>query len=264
MLFLMDMSQLIHQLWHVRSVDDGYDVSERIMHRMEKLRIYFLATYPEMIFVAVFDNPSRVLYRKLLIPSHKADRTKDEGLSEAEAATMAAVQNDQDWHSVVAPSMFEADDVMASMAKQYQGKVLVHSQDRDCHSMLEKGRVSIIKKSNTPEAGGPLDIQYFTADSLAEKYDGMTPKRWIEFQILIGGKDNVVGWHKVGETTALRIIKSEQSLGDIDLEDETLKLNKAQKYWYGSFRQALPDIRCVRTLYNNLEWPVNVPMEVVV
>ena len=264
MLFLMDMSQLIHQLWHVRSDDDGYDVSERIMHRMEKLRIYFLATYPEMIFVAVFDNPSRVLYRKLLVPSHKADRTKDEGLSEAEAATMAAVQNDQDWHSVVAPSMFEADDVMASMAKQYQGKVLVHSQDRDCHSMLEKGRVSIIKKSNTPEAGGPLDIQYFTADDLAEKYDGLTPQRWIEFQILIGGKDNVVGWNKVGEKTALRIIASEQPLGDIDLEDETLKLNKAQKQWYGTFKQTLPKLTLVRTLYNNLDWPVNVPMEVVV
>ena len=266
MLFLLDMSQLIHEYWHVakKEKDIEYDVSERTLYRMDKLRAHFLTLGCDCTFVAVFDNPSRVLYRKLLIPSHKADRTKDEGLAEAEAATMAAVQNDQDWHAVVAPSMFEADDVMASMAKQYGGKVLVHSQDRDCHSMLEKGRVSIIKKSNTPEAGGPLDIHYFTADDLAEKYDGLTPQRWIEFQILIGGKDNVVGWHKVGETTALRIIASEQPLGDIDLEDETIKLNKAQKEWYGTFKQTLPKLTLVRTLYNNLDWPVNVPMEVVV
>ena len=121
MLFLLDMSQLIHEYWHVakKEKDIEYDVSERTLYRMDKLRSHFLTLGQDCTFVAVFDNPSRVLYRKLLVPSHKADRTKDEGLSEAEAATMAAVQNDQDWHSVVAPSMFEADDVMASICLLY-------------------------------------------------------------------------------------------------------------------------------------------------
>ena len=127
MMFLLDTLQLIHQYWHRRSVDDGYDVSERTIYRMEKLRMLFSAKFPGCTFVAVFDNPERTLFRKQLYPKHKAGRTRDDGLDEAEAATMVAVKRDQDWHAVVAPQMFEADDVMASMARQYKGKVLILS-----------------------------------------------------------------------------------------------------------------------------------------
>ena len=266
MMFLLDTLQLIHQYWHVRSVDDGYDVSERTILRMEKLRMFFSAKFPDCIFVAVFDNPDRILFRKNLYPDHKADRTRDAGLDEAEAATMAAIKRDQDWHAVVAPAMFEADDVMASMASQYKGRVLIHSSDRDCHSMLQQGRVSIVTKSNTPELNGPLEIEYFTSKDLAKKYPlgedgGLSPALWSQYQVLIGGKDNVEGWRGVGPKTALKIIASGQELEEIDLEDETLKLNKAQRANYESFCKMLPVIRLVRTLYDQLEWPEGIPNE---
>lgn len=252
MLFLLDMSSLIHAYFHVKKVDDRYDVTERCLHRMEKMRHYFGRRFPECSFVAVFDSESRKTYRKVIWPEYKSSRTKHADLPMIEYDTRLAVENDADWIGVMAPGMFEADDVIATLATHHDGKILIHSEDSDFHSLLSSGRVTIVKKSNTPEPGGDMVVKYFTEDDLFLKY-GLTPVQWQAYQVIVGGKDDVPGWAGVGEKTAIELI--EDDLYDMKLEG----MNKRQQNSYPEFQRLLPTIVAVRTLHRELDWPENVP-----
>lgn len=256
MLFLLDMSNLIHAYYHVKAstlagdelVDDA---TKSILIRMDKLCDYFTRLFPKSVFVGVFDNPSRRLFRSILWPDYKSGRTKGEEIPLIESALIEAVDNSSDWTAVVADVMFEADDVIASLAKNHDGKVLIHSTDRDCHSMLEDGRVTIVKKSNTPVPMGEMEIEYYTAKDLFAEY-GLSPIQWIDFQVLIGGKDAVPGWDGVGPKAAKKIIDCGDDIGELNVDFEPLNLNKKQKQSYESFCRLLPTIRLVRSPVTNL------------
>jgi 5'-3' exonuclease len=271
MLFLLDMSSLIHAYFHVRKEDDSDDIAERCRQRMEKMRNLFLQTYPTMRFVAVFDNPFRKSFRSLMYRGYKEGRTVHEDFPEIEASVLESVKMDADWTELVAPSLAESDDLLASLAFQYGGKVIIHSEDSDMHSCLEKGRVCIIKKSNTPVKFGGMVIKYFSADcdhdrdengkckdencnTMFKRY-GFSADRWIDFQIMKGGKDNVPGWDGVGNTMAAKIIMSEKNIGEIDVNDPDLKLNKTQRASYGAFKMRLDWIRSLQALRRDIEWP---------
>lgn len=258
MLFIVDMSMLIHQFFHVRKLDDPYDVTERCLHRLEKMRHLFLAKYPTCSFVAVFDNADRTSYRRIIFQSYKSSRTSDPALREAEQATRQALENDTDWLSVSAPSMFEADDVIATLAMNYLGKVVIHSEDRDYHSLLEEGRVAILKKCNTPSPGAAMEMSWMTAKKLVDEY-GFDPPDWLAYQMIIGGKDDVPGWDGVGDKSALLIVALGCDLSGINVDDDILKLNKTQRESYAQFVRDLPTILCCRTLKRDLGWPANVP-----
>jgi 5'-3' exonuclease len=261
MLFLCDMSMLVHQFFHVRKVDDADDLAERIMTRMEKMRLHFTKLFPNCSFVAVFDNEDRSSYRKIVFPAYKNSRTKDSLLVDGEYATRLAVERDADWISVAAPAMFEADDVISTLSTHHKGKVIIHSIDSDMHSLLEDGRVTILKKANTPEAFADMELEWFTAKDLKNlngKY-GFEPTDWLTYQSIIGGKDDVPGWDDAGPVVAKRVIESGYLLNNLNLDCDRLNLNKRQKETYEQFRRDLPVIACCRHLKRDLGWPDTVP-----
>ena len=157
--------------------------------------------------------------------------------------------------------MFEADDVIASLAKQHEGKVIIHSRDRDMHACLEDGRVTICKKSNTPEKGAALELEYLTEKMLLKQY-GFLAESWTDYQILVGGKDNVSGWDGVGSKKAVELIRACVDLETIDVNACPVALNKTQVESYEEFRKHLSVIRQVRTIRTDLALPLNMPLGV--
>lgn len=252
MIFIVDISMLIHKLYHQSEEQDH--VPSWALHKLERIRLHFLNQFPEIrAFVCAFDNPTRQLWRQAVMYQHtgeiyKDGRTKKPELPEIEAGVLEAVQLDADWQAIVAPQQFEADDVIASVCRAYQGKVLIHSQDRDYQSLLEQGRVGIVKKSNAPEAGAELEVEIMSAADLYEK-EGVMPSQWVDYMCLLGGKDNVPGWDGVGEKKAKEIIQSGCPLEEV----EGIKLNKTQTENYPKFKRLLPLIRIVRAPVSYLD-----------
>lgn len=258
MILAVDMSMMIHSFFHVRKVDDVYDVSERCLHKLEALRAWFLDESDfDGQFVAVFDNPTRELLRKGLFEGYKSGRTKHDDLPEIEASVLEAVSNDQDWKTIIARDGYEADDEIGSIAKQYQGKVVIHSADRDYHACLEDGRVVILKKANVNLESKALEMDWFTERDLYREY-GILSDYWADFQILIGGKDSIPGWDGVGPKKATELIVNRCDVTTIDVNDPPVKLNKKQIETYESFRELYPKIKAVRTIKTDLPLPIGV------
>lgn len=256
MLFVVDMSSLIHAYFHVRNNDDMYDVTERVLTRLERLRNYFLERFSECSFVAVFDNDKET-FRHLLYPKYKAGRTHNEELPEIINNVLEAVEHDYSWIPVVASLLLEADDVIAALARQYNGRVIIHSSDKDLRSCLENGRVTIIRRSYVDEQKKMLAFEWYSFNSLFEEY-GFGPDRWIDFRAIVGdGSDNLLNlsWRWAGEEMAKKVITSGLELDKLFMLDENLNLNKRQIGSYPEFRRNLPLHYNLLRMRDDMPWP---------
>ncbi len=105
---------------------------------------------------------------------------------------------------------YEADDLLATLAKQAQSEgdeVLIVSGDRDVLQLVRDG-VGVMMTRR-----GITDMARFDADAVMEKY-GVTPEQWTDFVALKGEtSDNLPGVPGIGDKTASRLI---QTYGDID------------------------------------------------
>ena len=152
--------------------------------------------------------------------------------------------------------MFEADDVIASVAANTKSKVLIHSEDRDHHQILVDGRVTILKKFNTPDPRKPVQTKYFSHQDLVNEY-GFGSGYWATFQAIVGQKDAIPGWDHVGEKTAKEICSRGLPL-NIDALQEHLALKSNQVESWEAFREYLPEILCCRRLNCSLQVPEGV------
>lgn len=255
MILLCDVSMLIHSFFHVganpntESPDDPYDVAERVMRKGDDLRKWLRSKeqFKDMEFVAVFDQPHpRKLFRCELMPSYKSGRTSHETLHEAEAATLAAYKQSSDWHTVAATYGLECDDFIASIAAQYDGQVIIYSQDRDYHQCLEDKRVMILKKCNKEMDVGFVP-EWFSTKDLVEKH-GLAPEQWSLYQAMLGGKDSVMGWGGCGPKKASEVLSLDNVRVDLLDQDERVKMNKTQRASYPEFSNQFERIMFVRAL----------------
>ena len=228
-------------------MNDIYDVVERVLYKLDKLRAHYVAKHPECQFIAVFDNPSRMTFRHELLPEYKAGRTKHEELPELEASVVEAVKGADDWITIVAPEGSESDDVIASVVTQMKCKIYICSNDRDFHGLLEDGRVKIIKKSNTNVTTGKLELEEWNERTLYKEY-GFLARSWIDYQLLVGGKDKVPGWKGVGKKTATELILACLDIDHIEPANCPVYLKKNQMESYAEFQRMLPRLRAVQTL----------------
>lgn len=256
MIFLVDMSQMIHSYFHVRTNDDRYDVTERTLERLERIRLHFQKLYPDCVFVSVFDG-SRETFRHLLYDKYKANRTSDPDLPEIVASVFDAVDHDADWIAIKAPLMLEADDVMASIAAQYNGKVIIHSNDKDMLSCLENGRVLIIKKSLVDEQARELKFEFYNHQQFVAEF-GFEPSKWMEFRMITGdSSDNLtaLSWRWAGPELAKRVILNGCPLESVPTYDHELAVNKKQSATYLEFRSHLALHRKLVRLRDDMPWP---------
>lgn len=235
MLFLLDGSQVVHVMFHLCRKEMAQDlgrelkddehpspaiVNNRFMDRLENLRVFTLGLserFQETVHLAVvFDNSAKT-FRHTLIPEYKAHRTRIKEVVDAVDAAKDAAALSDEWACLIAPDGYEADDVLASIARQEdKQRVLIHSPDKDMNQCLRPERVGIIKRSGMIPTGKnkngiPLDskieVKYYTAKRFQHEFR-FSVQRWVDYQCMVGDvADNVRGCDRVGPAMAGAIIR---------------------------------------------------------
>lgn len=196
---------------------DGSNWLHADWHADPKQAVFYFASRVEMIgkkfpnarVVVAFDRRS---FRHDLDANYKAHRpAKPPDLLDAIAdAERACYEREID---VAAHDGFEADDVLASIAAQHAGKVMLCSGDKDLFQVLESGRVTIARKVR--KENGSLRCEWYSADNLLTD-TGLTPSQYRDAQVLMGDSgDNIPGIEGVGEKTAYKIIQAAGSLDNV-------------------------------------------------
>ena len=131
---------------------------------------------------------------------------------------------------------FEADDIIGTLAhraSQADYEVVVLSGDRDLTQLAsEKVTVDITVK-------GVSEIESYTPAHVAEKYDGLTPNQIIDMKGLAGdASDNYPGVTKVGEKTAIKLLKQFGSVEGIYDHLDELKKSKMKENLINDKEQA--------------------------
>jgi len=104
---------------------------------------------------------------------------------------------------------FEADDIMASYAKQFEGRVTLLSQDKDLKQLLSD-KVNILQDVEWEEDVSTGDMmpkyKWLSAKQLLET-TGLRPDQWAGFQAIMGDNvDGIKGAPGIGEKGATDLI----------------------------------------------------------
>lgn len=108
-------------------------------------------------------------------------------------------------YPVIIESYVEADDVIGTMSKQYDGHVIISTGDKDMAQLVDDQISLINTMSNT----------FHDHEGVIEKY-GVPPNRIRDFLALMGDKsDNIPGVPKVGPKTAVKWLAQYDTLANV-------------------------------------------------
>lgn len=99
---------------------------------------------------------------------------------------------------------YEADDIIGTLSKEADKagfQTIIITGDRDL-TQLATDNVTIYYTKK-----GVTDVDHYTPDFIAEKYNGLTPNKIIDMKGLMGDtSDNIPGVAGVGEKTAIKLL----------------------------------------------------------
>ena len=148
--------------------------------------------------VVAFDI-SRQTFRSERYPDYKATRAKSPPEFKGQVELIKQVLESLNI-SVVTADGFEADDILATLAKSCDFPVQIVSGDRDSFQLIDE-RVTILYPRK-----GMSDLVHMTPDAVFDKY-GVTPKQYRSLAALVGeSSDNLPGVPGVGPKTAAKWI----------------------------------------------------------
>jgi len=150
---------------------------------------------------------------------------------------------------------YEADDIIGTVAKQAENagfEVIVLSGDRDLTQLAsEKTTVEISLK-------GTSETEIYTPAYVNEKL-GITPSQIIDMKGLAGDKsDNIPGVTKIGEKTAIKLLKEYETVEGIYAHIDELKASKMKENLVNEQETALLS-KQLATIY--LEAPVELTLD---
>ena len=161
--------------------------------------------------LAIAFDVSRETFRKEMFAEYKANRAKspDEFRSQLPLINdvIAALQIPG-----IGVKGFEADDVIATLAKQGEKKgmrVSILTGDRDSYQLVNESITVLYARK------GVSDIARMTPEAVKEKYE-LSPTQYPDFAALRGDpSDNLPSVPSVGEKTAIKWIKEYGSLDEL-------------------------------------------------
>ncbi|AIM25306.1 DNA polymerase I [Melissococcus plutonius] len=122
---------------------------------------------------------------------------------------------------------YEADDIIGTLATKVPKEeydVVILSGDRD----LTQLATDTIKVDITVK--GVSDIESCTPEYMFEKYDGLCPQQIIDIKGLAGdASDNIPGVTKVGEKTAIKLLKEYGSVEGVYNHIDEMKTSKLKE-----------------------------------
>lgn len=151
---------------------------------------------------------------------------------------------------------YEADDIIGTLSKQANSEnfqTIIITGDRDL-TQLATDDVTIYYTKK-----GVTDVDHYTPEFIAEKYDGLTPTQIIDMKGLMGDtSDNIPGVAGVGEKTAIKLLKQFSSVENVYNHIDQVSGKKLKEKLENSKDDALMS-KTLATI--NCESPIEVALE---
>ncbi|KRM96626.1 DNA polymerase I [Liquorilactobacillus aquaticus DSM 21051] len=122
---------------------------------------------------------------------------------------------------------YEADDIIGTLAQQGEKKgfeTTIVTGDRDLTQLAtSQTTVAVTQK-------GVTEVENYTPDHVEEKY-GLTPSQIVDMKGLVGdNSDNYPGVAKIGEKTAVKLLKQFESIEGIYANIDDIKKSKMKEH----------------------------------
>lgn len=210
LLLVVDLANLVTRCWHVGAPELGLLADGRGTHGVHGTVLALLKLLrrhtPDHVLIAA-DTPSALGVRRELDPLYKAHRPPADPDLVRQIGLAGEVLAAAGWPVVTAPRL-EADDVIASAARSYPGRVLVLSGDRDLLALCsERVRVLLARPQGMHLLCGPAECHAVL---------GVLPERVTELKALAGdSSDGIVGVPGIGDKGAADLLRRRGSLDRI-------------------------------------------------
>ena len=151
---------------------------------------------------------------------------------------------------------YEADDIIGTLSRQADEadfETIIITGDRDL-TQLATDNVTIYYTKK-----GVTDVDYYTPEFIAEKYQGLVPKQIIDMKGLMGDtSDNIPGVAGVGEKTAIKLLNQFESVEGVYEHIEEVTAKKLKEKLINSKADALMS-KDLATI--NVHSPIEVSLE---
>ena len=180
-----------------------------------------LSRRPDAVVYLAFD--SRPTFRDAMFPEYKNRPMTEARQTVRNAIQVAEMMSRQNGLRVAKADGYEADDVLASIARGGRVRnepVSIISGDRDLIPLLQFRGVQLFSKISSigydDTVGRLVQLEgEQTAADVAERY-GVSVGQWVDFRCLVGDAgDNIKGVPGVGEKTAAGILQVFESLDNM-------------------------------------------------
>ena len=203
-LVLVDGSSYLFRAFHAlppltNSHGEPTGAMHGVLNLLDKLRKDYA---PEHMAV-VFDAPGKT-FRDDLYSEYKAHRPPMPSELASQIEPLLEIIRAQGYPLLIIPDV-EADDVIGTLAREYVGRVIISTGDKDMAQLVDE-RVHLINTMNNT---------YSDPAGVVERF-GVAPDRIRDYLALIGDSvDNVPGVAKVGPKTAVKWLQEYGSLANI-------------------------------------------------
>ena len=255
-LLAVDVNYYLHRFWHSGAgVEAASGVAKWIERTVERLREKGLTDC-----VCCFDAPNN--HRKKLTEGWDA-KYKDRPPKDAELSQqLQLVRQLLDGFACVSVETMEADDLMASYAKQFDGRITLLSQDKDLRQCLSDHCNMLLDVTWTEdETSGEMlpEYKWLSAKQHTE-LTGITPAEWPDYQCLMGDNcDGIKGAVGIGEKGAADLIKlfGNAVAAIVASKEFDQRIKPRQREALVEFEGKLEVTRKLVTLRTDLEVPRN-------
>ncbi len=178
-----------------------------VLNMLDSLR----KTYDPDHMVVIFDAKGKT-FRNDMYAEYKATRPPMPDELRDQIAPLHEIVVAQGYPMIVMPGV-EADDVIGTMSKLYDGDVIISTGDKDMAQLVDD-QISLI---NT------MSNSFHDRQGVIDKY-GVPPERIRDYLALMGDtSDNIPGVPKVGPKTAVKWLAEYDSLEEVMKNAESFK-----------------------------------------
>jgi 5'-3' exonuclease len=257
-LLAFDIHYFAHRHYYSgAAVETAMQVSEWVSRTVERLKEKGATDV-----VCAFDSPHSVRKDAAkadgTIPAYKDRPPKPDDLKQQLRLVRELLE--KAGFACVSIDGYEADDVLASYAAQFEGRTTVISSDKDLRQCLSSStNILLDVEWLEDDTTGDLipEYKWLTAKSHTEA-TGIPPEAWPEYQCLMGDNvDGIQGAVGIGEKGAADLIKEfgtvEATVMAADNGDERIKPKRRE-----SLKEFAPHVEITRslvTLHRDLQIP---------
>lgn len=203
-LILVDGSSYLFRAFHAmppltNSKGEATGAMHGVLNMLDKLR----KDYEPEHMAVIFDASGKT-FRDDLYPLYKANRPPMPDELRNQIQPLLDMVKALGYPLLIVEGV-EADDVIGTLAKEYEGRVIISTSDKDMAQLVDE-RVHLI---NT------MSNSYLDHAGVIERF-GVAPERIQDYLALMGDTvDNVPGVAKVGPKTAVKWLQEYDSLANI-------------------------------------------------